>query len=439
MQMMTTIAVIATLFQSYGEMRLAVENPLILNATLVIGFLLLILVSLRQVPNSNVLSIEQTNQIKGISILLVVLYHLSIHTIENPQDLALFADVGFVGVALFLMMSGYGIAFSLKHKGTENFFSRRLGRLYVPILIAMLLRVILAFALDSGLDGGFLPNILNIFIHVNALDRNLWFIPFILFWYLVSYLVWRTNFSIPSKLFLLFCVPLTFYVVSPTVYLWQINAFSFPLGFCLGVYSEAVSGWLSRLVHGNLLRLTSVFLVCILMAQLLYHHIELGMRNFLILVVLLVPIGLLLTRSLQLFRYPWFNELKSWFSAERVAILLTVAVFATNHIIGFGDLETKPTMTLIFINLAGIFFSFATMLLILSLLRLSLYSRFLGFIGEISFELYLLHGMFMYKFDFVLFRGNIEITFFLYFAVTCFACLLLKQVSTLTLSKVGAK
>ena len=41
-------------------------------------------------------------------------------------------------------------------------------------------------------------------------------------------------------------------------------------------------------------------------------------------------------------------------------------------------------------------------------------SPILSKIGSISFELFLIHGAFMYSYDFILFRGPIEITIFTY-------------------------
>lgn len=68
-------------------------------------------------------------------------------------------------------------------------------------------------------------------------------------------------------------------------------------------------------------------------------------------------------------------------------------------------------------------------LLISLMTRFSVYSAFLSFIGGISFEIYLLHGMFMYSFDFILFRGSIYITFFVYFLAICLMSVLLQRVS----------
>jgi peptidoglycan/LPS O-acetylase OafA/YrhL len=84
----------------------------------------------------------------------------------------------------------------------------------------------------------------------------------------------------------------------------------------------------------------------------------------------------------------------------------------------------------IIINTSAILAAFAIFLLISLMLRFNLYSLFLNWIGEISFELYLLHGMLMYTFDFILFRGDISITFFIYFIFICLSSILLNKINS---------
>lgn len=83
-----------------------------------------ILIGVRKVKKSqnlnyNYFNQTQTSILKGISILLIVVHHFTIRLI-NPEFMKPFLNVGFLGVAIFFFISGYGLISSyLKDK---NYF-----------------------------------------------------------------------------------------------------------------------------------------------------------------------------------------------------------------------------------------------------------------------------------------------------------------------------
>ena len=80
---------------------------------------------------------ENRDFVMGIAILWIMLYHVPVHT-EFPV-LRFFQDIGYGGVDLFILLSGFGCYYSLdKDEDILRFFGRRLQRLlpsYLPFII----------------------------------------------------------------------------------------------------------------------------------------------------------------------------------------------------------------------------------------------------------------------------------------------------------------
>lgn len=103
------------------------------------------------------LSKESTMELKGIAILFVILGHMGYQGV-----------LGVVGVHIFLVVSGYGIYYSFKRNGFENFWNKRILSVYVPYLVwqipSMIIRRIMnqnitltdIFATLLGIDFGHL-------------------------------------------------------------------------------------------------------------------------------------------------------------------------------------------------------------------------------------------------------------------------------------------
>ncbi len=88
---------------------------------------------------------ENRDFVMGIAILWIMLYHIPVHT-ELPV-LKFLQDIGYGGVDLFVLLSGFGCYYSLeKDDDILRFFGRRLKRLlpsYLPfIIIWMIVRFV---------------------------------------------------------------------------------------------------------------------------------------------------------------------------------------------------------------------------------------------------------------------------------------------------------
>ena len=72
---------------------------------------------------------------KGIAIFMIMLCHMSCFWPGGR----LLSPLGGTGVAIFLVTSGYGLMESYKRVGLENFWKKRLLRVWIPYAIVCLL------------------------------------------------------------------------------------------------------------------------------------------------------------------------------------------------------------------------------------------------------------------------------------------------------------
>lgn len=179
-----------------------------------------------------VFSKEDTNFIKGVAILFVILGHL------NYLDCA-----GAWGVHLFLFVSGYGITCSVMKNGTDHFWKKRLNTVYIPYLIYQ--PICFAILFFAGVKITFL-NILFAVVGLDfcqLADKTMWYISYIFAWYLVFWIVGKIQEYFRKQAFYWFWMAIvtvgmavigyTNIVWNPGTIAWAYCA-SFPLGVLIG-------------------------------------------------------------------------------------------------------------------------------------------------------------------------------------------------------------
>lgn len=84
--------------------------------------------------NKDYLSLQQTNNWKGICIVLVIFHHLNIFAgVGDVYNI--FGNVGYIAVGGFLFISGYGLMFQFASKGSEyikKFLKKRILTVIIP-------------------------------------------------------------------------------------------------------------------------------------------------------------------------------------------------------------------------------------------------------------------------------------------------------------------
>ncbi len=304
---------------------------------------------------TNFLDNNQTTQMKGMAITGIIFFHFitKLFDFQSISYINIFANLGKIGVAVFLILSGFGLTRSYLTKGMQkHYLLQRLFRLLVPLWVISLVWICLDILLLKTHHSltqvvlSFLGIVLN-GSEVQNFDTNAWYISYTVFLYFIFYLIYRTKLSLFQKNMLLFLSTIIVELVSflgfrlhlVSLTFWAVYSLCFPIGTLIGHSYDTLKSKLGNLQKYNkILLYGSVLILCAMNAQMI------GLRN--------------------------------------------------TFLLGFTIIS--------FVLLVSIF---------------DLFSGFLFFMGEISYELFLIHGSLMSKYDFILFRRPYYLTFFLYLTV----------------------
>jgi peptidoglycan/LPS O-acetylase OafA/YrhL len=121
-----------------------------------------------------ILCIEQTQYLKGIAILLIILCH----TIGQAKETTIATPLGGIGVAIFLFMSGYGLQESYKKNKLSGFWRKKILRIFVPYTIFITIKCIILADFD------FKKYLLDIFF----IHTSYWYIGYLIKCYIVFYI-----------------------------------------------------------------------------------------------------------------------------------------------------------------------------------------------------------------------------------------------------------
>lgn len=155
--------------------------------------------SLTENETINLLSFEQTDILKGIAILLVVVSHVGLQwtRFATPLD--------GIGVAIFLALSGYGLSKSYDRFGLKEYWRKRIIAVIVPYFIVELIMLPmnhetpLSFLLDITL--------------IKPQFRLGWYLNYLLLWYVIFWCVKQLKMPPLNEtiVFVLFSVALGIY------------------------------------------------------------------------------------------------------------------------------------------------------------------------------------------------------------------------------------
>lgn len=130
-------------------------------AIIILAMLVPSLAELRAVgtPSWHLFERSQTDTLRGIAILMVILSHLnqfagsSVSLIRGGHLQALVGTFGALGVAIFLFLSGYGNYISLSHLTSKSQVLRKTGSHIVRLLVVYAISWLVVTAADALLAG----------------------------------------------------------------------------------------------------------------------------------------------------------------------------------------------------------------------------------------------------------------------------------------------
>lgn len=177
---------------------------------------------------------HHTNYLKGFSILTVLWAHLgSAYGINGIQWVA------GIGVAIFLICSGYGLRESYKKSGLKNFWRKRIITVVIPYWVIYLIG---AFFTSKNYNFELVKNIL-------LFERANWYVRYIIIIYLIYWVIMKIvqRFKIENKnlyiiilivCLLSFTIESLFFAQASAPSLKARQVVSFPLGLLMSDYYE---------------------------------------------------------------------------------------------------------------------------------------------------------------------------------------------------------
>jgi len=416
------------LFINHYQTKLQINN-VFFDIYFVLILILLVFLTLKKSLNDQPLSFLQTNQMRGLGITLIILNHICYYTEPLPFLYVIWSEAGMIGVAIFLIISGYGLSISLERKGIQFFFTNRISKILIPLILALSLLQFLYLTLTS--DGGsILLSLPKILFSMYSLDRKTWFIIFILFWYCLLYLTYKFQLSNKQRLLFLFLVSFVIISLPQADSLAKANAFSFPFGCLMGINSSWVKDKINQILKRHIIIVISYLIAGILGSVFISWHVGQFQYNSAYSIILWALLICNVISTIY-FGYLYFSKkVVIRLSSEVICGTLVIALIYLNYTSQVFDQNILGEFNIywgIIRNLANILFVSTLTLLVSLTLKFKVYSLFLNFLGNISLELFLIHNTFLIHFDFVLFRFPIVIGFIIYFLEICFLSVVFKQ------------
>jgi peptidoglycan/LPS O-acetylase OafA/YrhL len=372
----------AAIFSNYQHAKLCVGDPDKVNVIIMAAFVLLAAVTARRVGGGacSLLNARHTEQVKGIAIFCVVLGHLWIHVTDSKANLIFSGDA----VAVFLLLSGYGLTVSSQRESLSlrAFWARRFRRVMVPYwvvtgIVVVLDRCVLGRWLPPGRLALTLAGI-NVTEDLRHLDYARWFVTFILLWYILFYL-----------------------------------------------------GQLLRSHAVDRLWVLTMFVVASLLMVVHYYFMDCGWYQFL---AFPAGCGLALYRD-KLERL--FRDYRSrCVAASGVAMLLGLSYEWLLRNEGSGGMMAGvPTLLLAQLQeCTGVAIAVSAVVLVGYVAQAGIQSRLLVFLGKHSYEIFLLHGVFLIRHNPIIPSGEawpLAAEFWALLGIVCLLAFGLSKVSSL--------
>lgn len=213
-------------------------------------------------PNRGGVSTYKSTQLKGILAIIIIVHHVSLRYLDEPI-ISQFKIWGAVAVAIFFLLSGYGLIKSYlakKESYLRGFLRKRFGKLLPPFLIATIIWIIIKLTFGNSPE-----SIFNKLIVGEPPLPNSWFVYTIIFYYLAFYFCAKNSksLSVLNTYMLLITIAYCF-VVKYILHWgsWWVNAVSaFNIGMFIASYEKYL---LKRLSENPILRLVCLSIVLLL-------------------------------------------------------------------------------------------------------------------------------------------------------------------------------
>ena len=167
-------------------------------------------------------NIEQTEFLKGIAIVLIILCHL----IGQTHETVIATPLGGIGVAMFLFMSGFGLQESYKKSVLSGFWKKKVLRIFIPYAFFITIK--------SVISGDF--NLKNYLFDIFFIHTSYWYIGCLVKWSIAFYI--SSLFHEKYKGYILLLSSVLSLLLLPNIEAEQ--SFSFVLGVMASIKIEDI-------------------------------------------------------------------------------------------------------------------------------------------------------------------------------------------------------
>ena len=307
--------------------------------------------------NKDYLSVRQTENLKGIFIVLVLFHHLNIFAgVGDVYNI--FTNAGYIAVGGFLFISGYGLMCQFENKGEKyikNFPRKRL----VTIVVPALLMSAVYFVMKWKMYGYSLGDMKYDFFRGAFVISNGWYVTAIIYFYIAFYI--SAIFTLVTKkkwLILVLNAGTTIVYIIGCLKMnyeghWFPAAFAFYYGIVWAFYKNKIDNDLKKGIFAVIIGLVAFYYFITMGVQ-----FEYGWAEFKCLMYLTIIILLGMKVKLQ-------SEIMEWLGSVSYEIYLVHGLFFSllrnryiNLTDGFGFMLTMFILTFIFAHILHKIFSY---------------------------------------------------------------------------------
>lgn len=199
------------------------------------------------INENNYLCKSQTDWLRGLSIVMIMLSHyypvLGISYVGSFWQLGCIA---FLGVALFLFLSGYGAMYSYEKKTNylKGYLPKRICRLFIPFIIVYVLDVLFMLITQQDLSWVDFAK-----IPIMSLPGTLnWYLKVQLALYIVFYLLAKHIKKSNTVIIITFLICFIYMAIGLCIGIqnyWYESSYMFPLGMCFAKYKGKIFSFLN--------------------------------------------------------------------------------------------------------------------------------------------------------------------------------------------------
>ena len=134
--------------------------------------------------NGGLLSFDNTTVMRGVAILMVVIHHLSLWFGTN-----VLTSWGGRGVAIFMILSGYGLTMSYQKSGVKRFWWKRFVGIFIPWLVVILI----------SMQPWNLYNQEWFWKYIFFIDHGPWYMQYLFVWYILFFVAHCSQWAVSSQ------------------------------------------------------------------------------------------------------------------------------------------------------------------------------------------------------------------------------------------------